>query len=90
MWMALGWSFWWSPYLRLAHFQSTIFAPYIDKTYYNKHFGTDKAKCLALWNDITKEWKRSSWDELKSKVLAQYNGLVDKEEHPEQGFANKL
>lgn len=77
------------PYLRLAHFQSTIFAPYIDIKYYNQHLGADKAKCLALWGDITKEWKHSTWDQLKSKLLTEYKGLIDKDEF-EQGFASKF
>ncbi|HAN20680.1 MAG TPA: hypothetical protein DCP51_03235 [Clostridiales bacterium] len=77
------------PYLRFAHFQSTIFAPYIKKTYYNQHFGSSKEKCLELWNDITKEWKRASWDELKNKLLNKYSGLVDKEEFNE-GFISKF
>lgn len=77
------------PYLRLAHFQSTVFPQYLDRKYYNQHLGTEKAKCLALWGDITKEWKRSTWDQLKNKLLTEYKGLIDKEEF-EQGFANKF
>lgn len=77
------------PYLRLAHFQSTIFAPYLDRTYYDQNLGTDKDKCLALWGKITKEWKRSTWNELKNKLLTEYKGLVDKDEF-EQGFASKF
>lgn len=77
------------PYLRLAHFQSTILALYLDRRYYNHHFGTDKVKCLALWGDITKEWKRSSWDQLKNKLLTEYKGIIDKVEF-EQGFENKF
>ena len=66
-----------------------LYAPYIDKTYYGLHFGTDKDKCLALWGDITKEWKRSTWGELKKKLLTEYKGLVNKDEF-EQGFASKF
>lgn len=77
------------PYLRLAHFQSTIFAPNIDNRYYDLHFGTDKDKCLALWSDITKEWKRPTWGELQKKLLTQYKGLIDKDEF-EQGFTSKF
>ncbi|NLB82123.1 MAG: hypothetical protein GX800_11075 [Clostridiaceae bacterium] len=77
------------PYLRLAHFQSTIFASYLDRTYYDQNLGTDKDKCLALWGDITKEWKRPTWNELKNKLLTEYKGLVDKDDF-EQGFTSNF
>ena len=54
-----------------------------------QHFGTNKDKCLALWGNITKEWKRSTWGELKKKLLTEYKGLVDNDEF-EQGFASKF
>lgn len=77
------------PYLRLAHFQSTIFASYINRAYYDQHLGTDKEKCLALWSEITREWKRETWDMLKEILLVKHRGLLDEDEF-KQGFFDKF
>lgn len=77
------------PYLRLAHFQSSIFTPYINRAYYDLHFGTDKNKCLALWRVLTKEWKRPKWDELRNILLIEHDGLIDRDEF-EKGFSSKF
>lgn len=77
------------PYLRFAHFQSTIFAPYINRAYYDQYFGTDKEKCMRLWKEITREWKRNTWDELKEILLVKHCGLLDEEEFT-QGFNDKF
>jgi len=77
------------PYLRLAHFQSTIFASYINRAYYDQHFGTDKEKCLALWSEITREWKRETWDTLKKTLLVKHRGLLEEDEF-KQGFFDKF
>ncbi|OHW63385.1 hypothetical protein EUAN_02490 [Andreesenia angusta] len=65
------------PYLRLAHFQSTIIAEYFDKRYYQNNFGASKDKCKELYNDITREWKRTDWSELRAFLKGKYNGLID-------------
>lgn len=65
------------PYLRLAHFQSTIIAEYFDKAYYRKHFGVSKDKCIALFSDITREWKKLDWPKFKSLLKSKYKGLID-------------
>lgn len=65
------------PYLRLAHFQSTIIAEYFNKDYYQKHFGVSKEKCIDLYNDITREWEKIDWPQLKSLLKDKYNGLID-------------
>ena len=65
------------PYLRLAHFQSTIIAEYFDKAYYEKNFGVSKDKCIDLYNDITREWKRPDWSQFKAILKGKYNGLIN-------------
>lgn len=65
------------PYLRLAHFQSTIIAEYFDMAYYQKHFGVSKEQCIELYNDITHEWKKPEWPEFKSLLRNKYKGLID-------------
>lgn len=65
------------PYLRLAHFQSTIIAEYFDKAYYEKNFGVSKDKCIELYNDITREWKKPDWSQFKSLLKGKYKGLID-------------
>jgi hypothetical protein len=65
------------PYLRLAHFQSTIIAEYFDKAYYQNNFGVSKKKCMELYNDITREWKKPEWQQLKDILKNKYKGLVD-------------
>lgn len=64
------------PYLRLAHFQSTIIAEYFDKGYYQKHYGVSKDKCKDLYNDITREWKKPDWPEFKGLLSKKYKGLI--------------
>jgi hypothetical protein len=65
------------PYLRLAHFQSTIMTEYFDKGYYQKNFGISKDKCIELYNDITREWKRPDWIQFKALLKGKYNGLIE-------------
>ncbi len=65
------------PYLRLAHFQSTIIAEYFDMAYYQKHFGVSKEKCMDLYNDITHEWKKSDWSQFKAILKGKYKDLID-------------
>ena len=66
-----------SPYLRLAHFQSTVFNEYFDKEYYREHFGISKDKCIALYNDIAREWKKAEWNDLKSLLKNRYSSLIN-------------
>ncbi|MBZ4644665.1 MAG: hypothetical protein JG777_154 [Clostridia bacterium] len=65
------------PYLRLAHFQSTIIAEYFDKAYYQRNFGVSKDKCMALYNDITREWKRPEWSQFRALLKGKYSGLIN-------------
>lgn len=65
------------PYLRLAHFQSTIIAEYFDKEYYQENFGVSKKKCIGLFNDIAREWKKSDWPQFKTLLEEKYKGLID-------------
>ncbi len=65
------------PYLRLAHFQTSIVIEYFLMDYYKQSFGSDKDKCRKLYEDITKEWKRSQWDDLKQLFVSKYSGLID-------------
>lgn len=65
------------PYLRLAHFQTSIIGEYINLDYFQKKFGSDKEKCMSLYNDITREWKRPNWEELKNILTHKYRGLID-------------
>ena len=77
------------PYLRLAHFQSTIIVEYFNKDFYQKHFGVSKDKCIELYNDITKEWKKPDWPQLKSLLKGKYKGLIDMNSF-EPNFKNKF
>lgn len=72
------------PYLRLAHFQSSIVIEYLDEAYYKQHFGTEKGKCMELFKDITKEWNRDDWNELIATLTTKYSGLIDSEHFLEQ------
>lgn len=65
------------PYLRLAHFQSTVISEYFDIEYYRKQFGRDKDKCISLYNNITREWKRSEWSDFISLLSNEYKGLIN-------------
>lgn len=65
------------PYLRLAHFQRSIVIEYFDKGYYKNKFGSSKDKSIELYNDISREWKRHEWDELKEILESKYNGLIN-------------
>ena len=65
------------PYLRLAHFQSTIIAEDFNKVYYQNNFGVSKEKCIELYNDITKEWKKPDWHHFRTLLKDKYNGLID-------------
>lgn len=65
------------PYLRLAHFQSTVFNEYFDKGHYKKHFGASKDKCISLYNDITREWDKTEWSVLKDLLTNKYSGLIN-------------
>ena len=77
-----------NPYLRLAHFQSTIIAEDFDKEYFQKNYGVSKEKCMDLYNDITKEWKRPDWPQFKSILNGKYKGLVDMDRF-ESSFKSK-
>jgi hypothetical protein len=65
------------PYLRLAHFQTSIVIEYFIIDYYKRNFDNSKDKCHELYNDISKEWKRQDWDQLKQLLESKYNGLID-------------
>ncbi|CAH1205413.1 hypothetical protein PAECIP111893_02343 [Paenibacillus plantiphilus] len=65
------------PYLRLAHFQSSIFHEYFLMDYYEQHYGSSKDQCRDLFRNITKQWKRHNWDELKQLFKTTYSGLID-------------
>lgn len=77
-----------NPYLRLAHFQSTIITEDFDKEYFQKNYGVSKEKCMDLYNDITKEWKRPDWPQFKSILNGKYKGLVDMDRF-ESSFKSK-
>ncbi|HYE11114.1 MAG TPA: PD-(D/E)XK nuclease family protein [Patescibacteria group bacterium] len=72
------------PYLRLAHFQSSIIIEYLDKQYYKDNFGTDKEKCKGLFDDISREWKRHEWDELRHLLLNKRKGLINENSFNEE------
>lgn len=65
------------PYLRLAHFQTTIIGEYINIDFFQKNFGSSKEKCMSLYSDISREWKRQNWEELKGIITSKYNGLIN-------------
>lgn len=65
------------PYLRLAHFQTSIVIEYFAMDYYKNNFGNSKDKCRELYDDISKEWKKQDWDKLKQMLESKYHGLID-------------
>ncbi|GAB6152894.1 hypothetical protein JCM17380_16440 [Desulfosporosinus burensis] len=67
------------PYLRLAHFQSSIIIEYFDIQYYKDKFGIEKEVCKKLFEDISREWKKQDWNELKRILFTDYKGLIDED-----------
>lgn len=65
------------PYLRLAHFQTSIVIEYFMMEYYRNRFGSSKDMCVKLFEDISGEWKRKDWSELISILSTRYEGLID-------------
>ena len=77
------------PYLRLAHFQTSIIIEYFDNYYYKDKFGVDKELCKKLFEDISKEWKRPDWNELRRRLFIDYKGLIN-EDSFNINFKNKF
>lgn len=77
------------PYLRLAHFQTSIVIEYFIMDYYKKNFANSKDKCRELYNDISKEWKKQDWNQLKQLLESKYNGLIDNNSF-DNSFKNKF
>lgn len=76
------------PYLRFAHFQSTIFNAPLVYSYYNENFGADKQRWYELWKAVSYEWDRDDWPSLMELLTKTYKGIVDSEDVCQKFISN--
>lgn len=72
------------PYFRFAHFQSTITTEFLKSDYCNANYETDINKRLALWQKVSREWKRDEWPKLKSLLMKEFDGIIDNDRFVER------
>jgi len=76
------------PYIRFAHFQSTVFSAVLNHSYYKEELGTDKQNWYNLWKAMSRTWKRDEWSDLTEMLTETYDGAISNIEYRQRFGSN--